>query len=338
MPPTTLRLRPRFAALGAVLTALVLVPPTAAQSNSPGDTFTETIPGTQITFRMTFVPGGSFSLGSPETEAGRDADEGPQRRVGVDAFWMGVHEVTYDAFSIFQHRNLDNGLGGSSELPFGVDMITRPSQAYEDPAHGMGATGHPMVGMTRVAAMEFARWLSEKTGRLYRLPTEAEWEHACRAGGDDVYTFGDNPGTLVEHAWYANNSGDTFHEVGLKEPNAWGIHDLHGNVAEWTMDRYAADFYAGIPDDEPTANPRAEQSTRGLGVVRGGAYNDDAAGLRCAERFAETTRWKRRDPQMPKSRWWNTDSPHLGFRLMSPAREYTQDEIRSYWDAILGER
>ncbi len=335
---TTFRLQLRATALGAGLTALLLTLPAAAQSGNPGDTFTQTIPGTPVTFQMTFVPGGSFFLGSPETELGRDDDEGPQRQVSVDAFWMGVHEVTYDAFSIFQHRNLDNGLGGSRELPFGIDMITRPSTPYEDPAQGMGGMGRPMVGMTRVAAMEFARWLSEKTGRLYRLPTEAEWEHACRAGSNHTFSFGDDSVALAEHAWYADNSDGTFHEVGLKVPNAWGIHDLHGNVAEWTMDRYAMHFYAGIPDNGHTENPRTEESTRGLGVVRGGAYNDDAAGLRCAERFAETTRWKRRDPQMPKSRWWNTDSPHVGLRLMSPVRQYTPREIQAYWDDILGAR
>jgi len=337
MCPTSFRSLRRIAALGTALIPLAFPTPATAQSSNPGDTFEQTVPGTPVTFQMAFIPEGRFTLGSPEDEAGRDEDEGPRRRVAIEAFWMGVTEVTFDAYSIFQYPNLDSEVGTNGGAS-GVDMITRPSPAYEDPAHGMGRQGHPMVGMTRKAAMEFARWLSEKTHRLYRLPTEAEWEYVCHAGVQDVFTFGDDPEGLDEHAWYAQNSGDEYHEVGLKAPNAWGIHDLHGNVAEWTMDRYDHRFYELIPQDGSALNPRTEESTRGLGAVRGGAYDDDAAGLRCADRYRESTRWKRRDPQMPKSRWWNTDSAHLGFRLMSPAREYTQEEIRSYWDAILGER
>ena len=250
---------------------------------------------------------------------------------------MGTTEVTFDAYSIFRNPSQDSDAGFNGE-PFGVEMVTRPSPAYEDPAHGMGTIGHPMVGMTRIAAMNYARWLSEKTGRLFRLPTEAEWEYACHAGIQDVYTFGDDTTPLGEHAWHEANSGDEYHEVGLKAPNAWGLYDLHGNVAEWTMDRYDRRFYEVIPQDGSAVNPRTEEGTRGLGVVRGGSFEDDAPGLRCAQRIPEDTRWKRRDPQMPKSRWWNTDSQHVGFRLVSPAQDYTPDEIREYWQRILGPR
>jgi len=321
----------------ALVVAVAFTHPIDAQITDAGGTFTQVIPGTEISFDMALAPSGRFTLGSPEDELGRDDDEGPQRQVVIDRFWVGAHEVTFDSYSIFRHENLDNETGSHGER-FELEMITRPSPPYEDPSQGMSGPERPMTGLTRIAAMEFARWLSEKSGRLYRLPTEAEWEYVCRAGSQRVYTFGSDPARLHEYAWFADNSDDSFHEVGQKAPNPWGIHDLLGNVAEWTMDPYDRDFYEGIPDDGSAMNPRTEESTRGLGVVRGGSFQDDATGLRCAGRYPETTRWKRRDPQIPKSRWWNTDSPHVGFRLVSPAREYTQEDIRSYWEGILGER
>jgi formylglycine-generating enzyme required for sulfatase activity len=331
----------RFARGAAGLTgafAISLATGPHAQAQAPGDTFTQVIPGTDVSLEMAFVPAGLSMLGSPDDEPGRDADEGPLRNVSMDAFWMGVHEVTFEAYTLFMYRELDDHVGTNGHLTFDADAISRPSPAYEDPAHGMGRTGHPMVGITRVAAMEFARWLSEKSGRLYRLPTEAEWERACRAGGRSAYGFGDDPAELDSFAWYGANSGGAYHPVGSKAPNAFGIHDLHGNVAEWTMDRYDLHFYERIPQDGTAANPRTEESTVGLGVVRGGAFDDDEAGLRCADRFRETSAWKRRDPQMPRSRWWNTDSPHVGFRLVSPAGEHTPEEIHAYWERILGAR
>lgn len=322
------------AALG-VPSPASLAAQTAGQT--AGETLTLTVPGTDVSYALAWVPGGRFTLGSPDDEPGRDADEGPRRRVTVDGFWMGVTEVTFDLYALFRDETRDTPVGADGE-PFPVEMITRPSPPYEDPTHGMSAPGRPMTGMTRPAAMHFARWLSEKTGRLFRLPTEAEWEYACRAGHQDAYTFGDDPADLEAHAWYEANAGGTLHEVGAKEANAFGLHDLHGNAAEWTMDRYDRNFYADLPGDGSAVNPRTEASTRGLGVVRGGSFQDGAEELRCAARYPETTRWKRRDPQMPKSRWWNTDAPHVGFRLVSPPETYTLDQIRAYWDAILGPR
>jgi formylglycine-generating enzyme required for sulfatase activity len=334
-PTRAIALLAKAVALAAV--AAAAGHPANAQTRSPGDTISQAIPGTEVSFTMAFVPAGEFTLGSPDDEPGRDQDEGPRRRAVVDAFWMGVHEVTFDSYAIFRHEHLDNPVGPGDDA-FPVEMVTRPSPPYEDPSRGMSGPGRPMTGITRVGAMEFARWLSEKTGRLYRLPTEVEWEYACRAGRDQIYAFGDDPADLDTHSWFEPNSDGSFREVGLKAPNAWGLFDIHGNVAEWTMDPYDPDFYEGLAEDGPAANPRTGESSRGLGVVRGGSFQDAAPGLRCAERHAEETRWKRRDPQIPKSRWWNTDSPHVGFRLVSPAREHTHEEIRSYWDRVLGER
>lgn len=274
-------------------------------------------------------------MGSSAGEAGRHDDEGPQGAVMLPGFWMGVHEVTVEEYALFRYAQFDGDVGPAGPGSFDVDAVTRPSPPYEDPGHGMGRASHPAAGMTRWNALHYARWLSEKTGRLYRLPTEAEWEYACRAGASGPWGFGDDPSAAEDNAWLSANSGGAHHPVGEKSPNAWGLHDMHGNVAEWVMDGYAADAYGTRAGPAPVVEPRVGHAWRGQGVVRGGAFDDDPAGARCAERFPETPAWKRRDPQIPKSRWWNTDSPHVGFRLVSPDQAYTLDEIRAYFDEIL---
>jgi formylglycine-generating enzyme required for sulfatase activity len=292
------------------------------------------IPGTEIAFSMAFVPGSTFWLGSPTEEEGRDDDEGPRRQVQVAPFWIGTHEVTHDEYEIFRFRGLDDHIAASTDIAFDADGVSRPTPPYEDPAHGLGKEGHPAVGMTRRAALYYARWLSNKTGRLYRLPTEAEWEYACRAGSDGPYGAGLDPGRPDAFAWSASNSQGRHHLVGDLAANAWGIADMHGNVAEWVLDSYEDDAYKELPADTPAIDPIAGAPPRGRGVVRGGGYDDPL--MRCAERLPEQSIWKRRDPQIPKSPWWNTDSPHVGFRLVSPAREFTLQEINSYWEQMLG--
>ncbi len=299
----------------------------------------QNVPGTDVSFELVLVPGGDFALGSPATEVGRDEDEGPQRRVSLDPFWIATTEVTHDLYALFRDRRLDTPMASDPDVAFDVDAVTRPSPPYEDPSHGLSGPGRPATGMTRLAALRFARWLSEKTGHLYRLPTEAEWEMVCRAGGEEPFGAGGGAEATVDaRAWFATNSGDGLHPVATKAPNAWGVYDMQGNAAEWTIDPYDADFYASIPEDDSARNPSTGPSTRGRGVVRGGAFDDDLPQLRCADRFEETPVWKRRDPQIPKSRWWNTDSPHVGFRLVRPVGDYTPQQIDDYWTALLGER
>ncbi|HSR42805.1 MAG TPA: SUMF1/EgtB/PvdO family nonheme iron enzyme [Longimicrobiales bacterium] len=315
-------------------TLLCLLAAGPAVAQVPGDTVVQRIPGTDVTYAMAYVPGGSFRLGSPEGEPGRDADEGPRRTVVLEPFWMGIHEVTSDEYAVFRRPSLDSEATADPARRMDVDAVTRPSPPYEDPAHGMGGGDRPAAGMTWWAALQYARWLSEKTGRLYRLPTEAEWEYACRAGTDSTHPAGGSEGTLEDVAWFADNSGERTHPVGGKEPNAWGLHDMAGNVAEWTLDEYREDFYASLEEGatEPWARPTTQRPRT---TVRGGAFDDQAAAIRCAERLPSTPAWQRRDPQLPKSRWWNTDAPHVGFRLVSPAREYALEEIRAYWDELL---
>src|SRR5262249_36634226 len=133
-----------------------------------------------------------------------------------------------------------------------ADAVTKPSTPYVDETYGYGRDGYPVLCITHHAAMEYCRWLSARTGKLYRLPTEAEWEWACRAGTTTAYSFGDDPGKLDEHAWFDKNSGDTPHKVGTKKPNPWGLHDMHGNIAEWCLDHYHPATYTRYPFDRPT--------------------------------------------------------------------------------------
>lgn len=307
----------------------------AAPGPAVGSTYVEAIPASGVSFEMTYVPGGTFTMGSPESEPGREPDEGPQRVVSVDPFWIGLYEVTWDEFDVFRRRELDSDSTATQDSTFSADAVARPSPPYEDPAHGMGMNGFPAVSLTQWAALQYAQWLSRKTGRFYRLPTEAEWEFACRAGSSSAFSFGDDPDSLDAYAWHFGNSGEVFHKVGTRRPNDWGIHDMHGNVSEWTLDQYEAGFYGSL-DADTAHGPWVMPASLHPRTVRGGAYDDDPEDLRCANRLKSNLNWKRRDPQIPKSFWWNTDSPFVGFRLVSPADPPSPEEIEEFWRLVLG--
>ena len=185
--------------------------------------------------------------------------------------------------------------------------------------------------MTQHAARLYCRWLSAKTGRYYRLPTEAEWEYACRAGTTTAYSFGDDPQQLEEYAWYYENSDEAYHEVGLKKPNPWGLYDMHGNVAEWVLDQHTADFY-GSQADQVANNPLAIPTELYPRVVRGGSWDDPAEMLRSAARNGSSEEWKEQDPQIPQSIWFHTDALGVGFRIVRPLLEPTAEQRAAKWD------
>lgn len=173
--------------------------------------------------------------------------------------------------------------------------------------------------------MEYCRWLSAKTGKIYRLPTEAEWEYACRAGTKTVYSFGDDASKLGDYAWYVENA-EKPQPIGKKKPNAWGLYDMHGNVSEWCLDRYVADIYSTFtkgPVKGPVVLPTAAEYPY---VARGGSWDDDADRLRSAARLASNLEWSVQDPQRPQSIWWHTDATFVGFRLVRPLEE--QDNLK----------
>ena len=163
-----------------------------------------------------------------------------------------------------------------------ADALAIPTKPYADMTFGMGKEGYPAVCMTQFAAKMYCKWLSAKTGRYYRLPTEAEWEYACRAGTTTAYSFGDDPAKLGDYAWFEGNSDEKYHKVGQKKPNPWGLYDMHGNVAEWCLDQYVADRYKQLRADKAVDNPLVPVTKAYPQVVRGGAWTDEAPLLRSA--------------------------------------------------------
>lgn len=328
----------------AVLTAFVLLAagalrvsaqaaPQERQAPKAGDRTTIAIPGTGLSFGMAYVPGGTFEMGSPDEEEGRRPHEGPRTEVTVAPFWMGVVEVTYDEYAAFRFVDRDADSTAAPGRSYRAEAAPRPSPPYEDPAHGLGNEGHPAAGMTQWAALQYARWLWDKTGQFFRLPTEAEWEFACRAGGDGTPP---NAMQLDRVAWHLENSGERFHPVGTKRANAWGLHDMLGNVAEWTLDQYTASYFDRVRE-EGTEDPWIMPESLHPRTVRGGAFDDAPDALRCSARLESSMNWKRRDPQIPKSFWWNTDSQFLGFRLVRPERQPSREEAEEFFAIVLGE-
>jgi formylglycine-generating enzyme required for sulfatase activity len=179
-----------------------------SQTDTSFNAYEQSIPGSSLKFKMVPIKSGSFTMGSPENEPGRATDEGPQKKFIISAFWMGAFEVTHDEFDIFfKDANTSQNIN--------VDAITRPSPQYVDLSWDMGREGgFPVNSMQQRTAVMYCKWLYNKTGIFYRLPTEAEWEYACRAGSTTIYFFGDKVSDLEKYAWYNNNSNSAYHKVG----------------------------------------------------------------------------------------------------------------------------
>ena len=297
-------------------------------ANKPFEPYEQTIPGSPVKFKMVPIKGGKFIMGSPENEKERSKDEGPQKTFQISSFWMGAFEVTHDEFDLFFK---DNSFSQDSE----TDAITRPSPQYIDLSWNMGREGgFPVNSMQQKTALTYCRWLFKKTGVFYRLPTEAEWEYACRAGSSSKYFFGDDEKQLEKYAWYKKNSKKTYHKTGLLKPNAWGLYDILGNVSEWVLDQYDEHYFEKMKD--LSTDPVLKPVSRNPRILKGGAYNDDAEELRCANKTKSLPEWNRRDPQIPKSPWWLTDAPFSGFRLVRPYNQPAANEVEEFFKLYLG--
>ncbi len=299
--------------------------------------YTELIEHTGAKIEMVPIPGGTFVMGSPDNEAGRKASEGPQHQVQVDPFWMGKHEITWDAYEVWMD-DLDILRLKFTKTPLNERdklaedfQTTQPTPPYVDMSFGMGKRDNPAICMTQLSAKVYCMWLSAKTGRYYRLPTEAEWEYACRAGTTTAYSFGDDPAKLDEYAWYSKNSDSTYHPVGKKQPNPWGLYDMHGNVSEWVLDQHTTDFY-GSANGKVMHNPLAIPKTLYPRVVRGGGWDDGPSSCRSAARRGSDESWKEQDPQLPQSIWYHTDATSVGFRIVRPLVQPTEEERKAKWD------
>jgi len=307
-----------------------------ARSEAEMKPYTNTIPGTPVRYVMIPIPGGEFVMGSPAAEAGRKPDEGPAHKVRIAPFWMGQCEVTWNEFELFMYpedeKRLRQEAGAAAYTDKLSDAVTRPSKPYTEMSFGMGKDNFPAISMTQHAANKYCHWLSAKTGHFYRLPTEAEWEYACRAGTTTAYSFGDDPRQLADYAWFEDNSDFKYQKVGRKKPNPWGLYDMHGNVAEWCLDQYEPDYARLLgPAGAAITNPWNRATQPYPHVTRGGSYDDPPDKLRSAARRPSDKNWKMRDPQLPKSIWWLTDAPFVGFRIVRPLEVPPAEELKKYW-------
>jgi formylglycine-generating enzyme required for sulfatase activity len=246
---------------------------------------------------------------------------------------MGKCEVTWNEYEVFMYPDDEKKLRETNPTEDYVnkvsDAVSRPSKPYVEMSFGMGKDGYPAICMTQHAVNKYCHWLSAKTGHFYRLPTEAEWEYACRAGTTTTYSFGNEPAKLGEYAWFEENSDFKYQKVGRKKANPWGLHDMHGNVWEWCLDQYELDYQklAGSLAQDPW-NKATKPYPHS---VKGGSYDDPAPRLRSAARRGSDPSWKMRDPQLPKSIWWHSDAQFVGFRLVRPLKVPPPEEMVKYW-------
>jgi sulfatase modifying factor 1 len=297
------------------------------------ENFTETVPGTSVSFDMVAIPGGSFKMGSPNKEPYRKTDEGPQREVRISPFFMGKVEVAWDDYlSFFSKTSGERKLSSTENNITAPDAITGPTPPYGAPDQGWGKGKHPAITMTWYAAETYCKWLSKMTGKNYRLPTEAEWEYAARAGSVGPYFFKANPAKLTSKSFknrilgrdtsvinsyivYSETSKDKTREPALMCANPFGLINMLGNVAEFCSDWYAENTYFSYPEGiiiDPKGPPSGIEK-----VIRGGYFRSDASEVRCSSRdHTYTNDWMKTDPQMPKSKWWYSDCNFVGFRVV----------------------
>ena len=325
------------------------VPNAAAATESDMKPYTETIPGTGVAFDMVPIKGGEFLMGSSEQEQkeqGGEAEpeyfydpaaEGPQHKVQVSPFWMGKCEVTWDEYlswltgrSAILRKEANEPETPNTQM---ADAIPRPSAcAYTDMTCGMGTKGYPVINVTPFAAKLYCKWLTAITGRLYRLPTEAEWEYACHAGTTGPYSF--DADDIDDYAVYYDNCDDKYAKVGTKKPNPWGLYDMHGNVWEMCLDKYEVDGYQKLIDaagGKTLVNPlNPAEGAEYKVVFRGGSWNDDPERLRSAARWASHKDWKMQDPQIPQSICFFTDACCAGFRVVRPFKTPTPAQAKQF--------
>ena len=313
--------------VAVIASCLVVLPAsdTLASQDELPKKYTEIVTtkdGEKLSFEMVLIPGGSFQMGSPASEAGRKDDEGPQHEVCLDHFYLCTTETTIELFMAYYQETVSaekdfdtvQEAKKNTERPDDtVDAITGPTPVYGDATMGYESK-HPAIGMTWHNAVTFCKWLSMKTGKQYRLPTEAEWEYACRTGTSTVYGYGNDASQLKEYACYKATSDFETDEVAKKKANAWGLYDMLGNVREWVYDFYSPTAYEGAAVKTPAINPKGPK-TGEVHVARGGDYSSPPEELRCAARAFEEKWWRSGDPQIPKSRWWLPEMDIVGIRV-----------------------
>ncbi|MCF6223819.1 MAG: formylglycine-generating enzyme family protein [Flavobacteriaceae bacterium] len=308
-----------------------------AQSKFVSDSILiQKIEPTDVFFEMIQVPGAIYKMGVVNSGSTQISDKNPLHLAQIDSMWVGKYEVTWEIFELFLAENKTLFDSIPKEKSIKIDAITRPSPPFEDPSLGMGKKNYPVVSISPYAAITFCKWLSTVTGRFYRLPTEAEWEYICKGGSANVDFFSDKINVLNQYAWSYENSDYQYAEIGQKLPNAFGIYDILGNVAEWTLDFYDDEFYKKN-QDTISINPWNIPRKLHPRVFRGGSWNDDLKDISSTNRGKSGFYLQKNDPQIPKSFWWYTDSSYIGFRLVSPNKQPTKEEAKKFWRIVLDE-
>jgi formylglycine-generating enzyme required for sulfatase activity len=305
------------------------------------ENFTETVPNTTISFNMKAIPGGTFNIGSPEDEQFRIPDEGPQKQVQISPFFMAEVEVTWDEFLAFYGATAAEGRSTDTEgtrTEEDVDAISGPTPPYGQPDQNWGLGDRPAITMSFHAAQTYCKWLTQVTGKTYRLPTEAEWEYAARGGTQTPFFFEGRPKDFAEKGFfgklfgttsdsinsfviYDGNSEAKTEEPDAVEPNPYGLKNMLGNALEYCSDWYAEDAYEQLSDGaiDPKGPASGEEH-----VVRGGSFRSPVGDVRSAARdYTRTEAWLKTDPQMPKSMWWLSDCNYISFRVVCEFDEKT---------------
>lgn len=299
--------------------------------------FIEQIPGSATSFSMIAINGGTFKMGSPADEPFRKDDEGPVREVEISPFYMAEIEVSWEEYLTFYSQTSAEGRTTDTEglrkkLVSGVDAISGATPPYGQPDQGWGLGRRPAISFSYNAAEVYCKWLSSVTGKKYRLPTEAEWEYACRAGTSSPYFFPGDPEKYEKKGWkaklskndttvinsyviYKGNSQSKTQLPDRVKPNPFGLRNMTGNVAEFCSDWYQPDYYSKYPEGTVRDPKGPEEGAEH--VVRGGSFLSTAGYLRSAARdYTKTSAWLKTDPQMPKSIWWYSDCFNVGFRVV----------------------
>lgn len=291
------------------------------------EAYDQKIPGSDLTIKMMPIPKGTLTH-ETHRPAVKPGEKAPRKTaVELEAFWIGAYEITFDQYDIFSDSEKDG-----EPVP---DAITRPSPPYIDLTLGMGKMGgYPANSMSQYGALMFCKWLYLKTHIFFRLPTEGEWEYAARAGSATPYFFGTDRKELPDYAWFSANSDNKYHKTGALKPNQWGLYDIYGNVAEWVLNSYDGDRY--FKNDFKSVLLHC--GSAGNHSLKGGNYRDAADMLESAARMKSDPDWNRRDPQIPKSKWWNADAPFIGFRILRPYIQPSDEEINQFFDKVLGNK
>ena len=284
--------------------------------------YSENIPESNNSIDMIYIPGGEYKMG----DINKNSD------IKVSSFWISKYEITWEVYNSFmEYERTENKEFKVANKVIYVDGISKPTEPYTDMTFGMGYEGYPAVNMTHYSATKFCKWLSLISGNYYRLPTEAEWEYACRAGSESKYYFGDNINEIDYYAWHKNNSSGKYHKVGQKKPNELGLYDMIGNVSEWVADSYKEDIFKSKKQKK---DPFIYEKEKYPKVYRGGSWYDDPKLITSDKRFFSDKSLQRRDPQIPKSKWWNTDAPYIGFRVVR-VEEINKNSLRDkFWNNL----